>query len=94
MLLPILHSLTPSLTFFTYTLTYPYHTTHHTPSHTSLLDIVHSDTKLYPVFEFLDVDLKRYMENANKSGNPISLDLVKVSNRWFLSINTHNIQHI
>ena len=51
----------------------------HTTPRTSLLDIVHSDTKLYLVFEFLDVDLKRYMENANKSGNPISLDLVKVS---------------
>jgi len=42
-----------------------------------LLDIVHADSKLYLVFEFLDVDLKRYMENGNKSGNPISLDLVK-----------------
>lgn len=44
-----------------------------------LLDIVHADQKLYLVFEFLDVDLKRYMENGNRSGNPISLDLVKVS---------------
>ncbi|KAI0697976.1 Pkinase-domain-containing protein [Cytidiella melzeri] len=42
-----------------------------------LLDIVHADQKLYLVFEFLDVDLKRYMENGNRSGNPISLDLVK-----------------
>ena len=43
-----------------------------------LLDIVHADQKLYLVFEFLDVDLKRYMENGNGSNNPISLDLVKV----------------
>ncbi|KAI0341303.1 Pkinase-domain-containing protein [Trametopsis cervina] len=42
-----------------------------------LLDIVHADQKLYLVFEFLDVDLKRYMDNGNKAGNPISLDLVK-----------------
>lgn len=42
-----------------------------------LLDIVHADQKLYLVFEFLDVDLKRYMENANRNGNPISPDLVK-----------------
>ncbi|KAI0074884.1 Pkinase-domain-containing protein [Panus rudis PR-1116 ss-1] len=42
-----------------------------------LFDIVHADQKLYLVFEFLDVDLKRYMENCNKSGNPLSLDLVK-----------------
>lgn len=56
---------------------------HHHIIRNSLLDIVHSDTKLYLVFEFLDVDLKRYMDNANKSGNPISLDLVKVSSRPF-----------
>lgn len=43
-----------------------------------LLDIVHADQKLYLVFEFLDVDLKRYMENGNKSGNPLSLEIVKV----------------
>jgi len=42
-----------------------------------LLDIVHADQKLYLVFEFLDVDLKRYMENGNKSGNPLSLDITK-----------------
>ncbi|OBZ73304.1 GPN-loop GTPase 1 [Grifola frondosa] len=41
------------------------------------LDIVHVDQKLYLVFEFLDVDLKRYMENGNKMGNPISRDIVK-----------------
>ena len=46
---------------------------------TRLLDIVHADAKLYLVFEFLDVDLKRYMENCNKQGNPMTLDLVKVS---------------
>ncbi|KAJ3488605.1 hypothetical protein NLI96_g2726 [Meripilus lineatus] len=42
-----------------------------------LLDIVHADQKLYLVFEFLDVDLKRYMENGNKAGKPITLDIVK-----------------
>jgi len=42
-----------------------------------LLDIVHADQKLYLVFEFLDVDLKRYMENGNRGGNPITLDIVK-----------------
>ncbi|KAB5590509.1 Cyclin-dependent kinase 5 [Ceratobasidium theobromae] len=36
----------------------------------ALLDIVHADSKLYLVFEFLDVDLKRYMETINsKNGN-------------------------
>lgn len=42
-----------------------------------LLDIVHADQKLYLVFEFLDVDLKRYIDEGNKRGAPISLDLVK-----------------
>ena len=44
-----------------------------------LLDIVHADQKLYLVFEFLDVDLKRYMEHANGSGTPMTIDIVKVS---------------
>ncbi|QRV94578.1 Cdc2 cyclin-dependent kinase [Ceratobasidium sp. AG-Ba] len=36
----------------------------------ALLDIVHADNKLYLVFEFLDMDLKRYMESVNaKNGN-------------------------
>ena len=39
---------------------------------------MHADQKLYLVFEFLDVDLKRYMENGNKAGKPITLDIVKV----------------
>ncbi|KAI0739911.1 Pkinase-domain-containing protein [Daedaleopsis nitida] len=42
-----------------------------------LLDIVHADQKLYLVFEFLEVDLKRYMENGNKSGRPITPEIVK-----------------
>ncbi|KAL1923892.1 uncharacterized protein VTP21DRAFT_6927 [Calcarisporiella thermophila] len=33
-----------------------------------LLDIVHNDTKLYLVFEFLDMDLKNYMETAGADG--------------------------
>ncbi|KAI0052810.1 Pkinase-domain-containing protein [Auriscalpium vulgare] len=40
-----------------------------------LLDIVHADQKLYLVFEFLDVDLKRYIEQGNAAGRPISLEL-------------------
>jgi cyclin-dependent kinase len=44
-----------------------------------LLDIVHADQKLYLVFEFLDVDLKRYMDNGSQNGEPIQLDMVKVS---------------
>jgi cyclin-dependent kinase len=43
-----------------------------------LLDIVHADQKLYLVFEFLDVDLKRFMEQCTSTGG-IPMDLVKVS---------------
>lgn len=44
-----------------------------------LLDIVHADQKLYLVFEFLDVDLKRYMEAGNSQGTPLSLELCQVA---------------
>lgn len=47
-------------------------------SYHRLLDIVHADQKLYLVFEFLDVDLKRYMEAGNSQGTPLSLDLCQV----------------
>ncbi|KAJ1916258.1 Cyclin-dependent kinase catalytic subunit [Mycoemilia scoparia] len=35
-----------------------------------LLDIVHSDAKLYLVFEFLDMDLKKYMDSTAPHGLP------------------------
>lgn len=42
-----------------------------------LLDIVHSDQKLYLVFEFLDLDLKRYMDTiGDKDG--LGPNMVKV----------------
>ncbi|KAJ7933716.1 kinase-like domain-containing protein [Mycena leptocephala] len=37
-----------------------------------LLDILHVEQKLYLVFEYLDVDLKWYMENANRDNTPIA----------------------
>ena len=46
-----------------------------------LLDIVHADQKLYLVFEFLDVDLKRYIETGNQNRNPITPSIVRVSCR-------------
>ncbi|KAI5121041.1 hypothetical protein M0805_008617 [Coniferiporia weirii] len=42
-----------------------------------LLEIVHADQKLYLVFEFLDMDLKRYIDHGNHHGSPITLDIVK-----------------
>lgn len=31
-----------------------------------LIDVIHNDSKLYLVFEFLDLDLKRYMDSVKK----------------------------
>jgi cyclin-dependent kinase len=42
-----------------------------------LLDIVHSEAKLYLVFEFLDLDLKRYMDKVGDSDG-LGPDIVKV----------------
>lgn len=36
------------------------------PNVVRLLDIVHNDTKLYLVFEYLDLDLKRYMDKVGE----------------------------
>ncbi|XP_072117676.1 cyclin-dependent kinase 2-like isoform X4 [Mobula birostris] len=40
-----------------------------------LLDVIHSEKKLYLVFEFLNKDLKKYMDSAPPTG--LSLQLVK-----------------
>lgn len=42
-----------------------------------LLEIVHADQKLYLVFEFLDMDLKVFLETARKDQRIISPALVK-----------------
>ena len=44
-----------------------------------LFNIVHADQKLFLVFEYLEMDLKRFMEEANRADTPISPALVKVS---------------
>ena len=38
---------------------------------------MHSDTKLYLVFEFLDMDLKRYMDKVG-DGDGLGPDIVQV----------------
>ncbi|KIK62997.1 hypothetical protein GYMLUDRAFT_41298 [Collybiopsis luxurians FD-317 M1] len=62
-----------------------------------LLDIIHIEQKLYLVFEFLDVDLKRYLDNGNRNGTPITPKIVK---RFFhqltaglLYCHSHRILH-
>ena len=34
----------------------------------SLLDVVHNNSKLFLVFEYLDLDLKRYMDSVKQHG--------------------------
>ena len=45
-----------------------------------LLDVVHDEQKLYMVFEYLDMDLKKYMDDyaANNPGAPDGLPLKEV----------------
>ena len=43
------------------------------------MDVVHSEKKLYLVFEYLDLDLKKHMDTAPPSG--LSPQLVKVLNK-------------
>lgn len=45
-----------------------------------LFDVVHTELKLYLVFEFLNQDLKRYMENCSVTGLPGPL--IKVGICW------------
>jgi len=48
----------------------------------SLLDVIHSNSTLYLVFEFLDQDLKRYVEQCT---GPLPMGLVKVVFLLFLA---------
>ena len=44
------------------------------PNIVSLLDVIHCDKKLHLVFEYLDRDLKKFMDDYQK---PLPLNLVK-----------------
>lgn len=52
------------------------------------MDIVHNDIKLYLIFEFLDLDLKKYMDTTTPYG--LAPELIKVSgdeeNQWILTV--------
>jgi len=67
------------------------------PNVVRLLDIVHADQKLYLVFEFLDVDLKRYIETGIQNGKPITPAIVKKFthqlNLGLIYCHSHRILH-
>ncbi|KAJ3378177.1 Cyclin-dependent kinase catalytic subunit [Entophlyctis sp. JEL0112] len=46
------------------------------PNVVRLLDIVHNDAKLYLIFEFLDLDLKKYMDSVKDQ--PLGPSLIRV----------------
>lgn len=48
-----------------------------------LLDICHAESKLFLVFEFLDLDLKRYMDKVG-DGEGMGPGIVKVKLTVFL----------
>ena len=51
-----------------------------------LLDVVHSDQKLYLVFEFLHMDLKKYMDIAPHTALPVPLVKVRAlrGSVWYM----------
>ncbi|GAA5941478.1 hypothetical protein JCM10213_006098 [Rhodosporidiobolus nylandii] len=59
-----------------------------------LLDITHSETKLYLVFEFLDMDLKRYMDKVG-DGDGMGPDIVKTYQliKGVYYLHAHRILH-
>lgn len=54
------------------------------PNIVNLIDLIHGDKKLYLVFEFMDYDLKKFLD---QNGAPLHPQLVKVSKNQLLKIN-------
>ena len=50
--------------------------------HCSLLEVLHCDRKLFLVFEYLDYDLKKFMDRSAPTGIPH--EHVKVGKKFFI----------
>ena len=51
------------------------------PNIVNLIDLIHGEKKLYLVFEFMDYDLKKFLD---QNGAPLPPQLVKVNKFNFL----------
>ena len=60
------------------------------PNVVQLLDVIHADQNLFLVFEYLDMDLKKHMDDFSSNnddwpGLPENLSKVRINNRVALS---------
>ncbi|KAK0548831.1 Cyclin-dependent kinase catalytic subunit [Tilletia horrida] len=62
-----------------------------------LFDVIHQDSKLYLVFEFLDLDLKKYMEKVSSNPDGMNADIVRKFSwqliRGIFYCHSHRILH-
>ncbi|PWN36067.1 Pkinase-domain-containing protein [Meira miltonrushii] len=62
-----------------------------------LFDIIHQESKLYLVFEFLDLDLKKYMDNVSNKPDGLGPEIVRKFTyqliRGIYFCHTHRILH-
>ena len=75
------------------------------PNVVQLLDVIHADQNLFLVFEYLDMDLKKHMDDFSSNnddwpGLPENLSKVRITNRVALlqkiiyrNVAVHKIQH-
>ena len=55
-----------------------------------LLDVIHFEKKLYLVFEYLDRDLKKYMDSSPPEGIPCELVKVRLAHSQTLMLSLYS----